>query len=123
MVIKPERSPAPLRNSGRHKPSETPPRRITQKRYDMQLHAIFTELRDSIPSMTDVIGRGGEESATKDLKRGTPKTMIDEVSRHPTYDVMVLTYFRRPLYVWRESTLTSSRREIDLLQKSIKYYS
>ncbi|WAO97112.1 Hypothetical protein NCS54_01482100 [Fusarium falciforme] len=80
MVIKPECPPAPARNSGRHKPSEAPPRCTTEKRHDTQLYDTLTELRDSIPPMRVETEKEGEESATKDPQEGTPKTMVDEVA-------------------------------------------
>ncbi|KAH6952494.1 hypothetical protein BKA56DRAFT_240748 [Ilyonectria sp. MPI-CAGE-AT-0026] len=78
MVIKPESPPAPARNSGRHKPSEPPPRRTIEKRHDTRLNATFTELRDSIPSMRVVMAKEGEENATKDPQEGTPQTIVDK---------------------------------------------
>ncbi|KAH6986592.1 hypothetical protein EDB80DRAFT_690739 [Ilyonectria destructans] len=78
MVIKPECPPTPACNSGRHKPSEAPPRRTIEKRYDTQLNDAFTELRDSMPSMRVIMVKEGQESATKDPQEGTPKTIVDE---------------------------------------------
>ncbi|KAH6959896.1 hypothetical protein BKA56DRAFT_599765 [Ilyonectria sp. MPI-CAGE-AT-0026] len=78
MVIKPESPPAPARNSGRHKPSEAPPRRTIEKRHYTQLNAAFTELRDSIPSLRVVMAKKGEENATKDPPEETPKTKVDQ---------------------------------------------
>ncbi|KAH7124377.1 hypothetical protein EDB81DRAFT_765753 [Dactylonectria macrodidyma] len=78
MGIKPESPPAPARNSGRRKPSEAPPRRTIDKRYDTQLNATFTELRDSIPSMRVRMAKEGEENVTKDPHEGTLKTIVDK---------------------------------------------
>jgi hypothetical protein len=91
MVIKLECSTAPACNSGRHKPSKAPPRRTIEKRHDTQLNDTFTELRDSISSMRVVMGKEGEESAIKDPQEGTPKLIGDEVSLHPTRDIIILT--------------------------------
>lgn len=80
MGIKPECPPAPARNSGCHKPSEAPPRRIIRKRDGMQFNDIFTELRDNITSLTVIMAKEGEDGSTKDPQGATPKTIIDEVS-------------------------------------------
>jgi hypothetical protein len=64
--------------------------------------------------MRVVMAKEREESAMKDPQEGTPKLIGDEVSQHPIRDIIILTYNRRPLYVWRESILRSSRRGTDL---------
>ncbi|KAH6961890.1 hypothetical protein BKA56DRAFT_700392 [Ilyonectria sp. MPI-CAGE-AT-0026] len=78
MVIKPKSPPAPACNSGRHKPSEAPPRGSIEKRHSTELNAAFTELQDSIPNMRIVKAKEGEENATKDPQEGTPKTRVDD---------------------------------------------
>ncbi|EXK77348.1 hypothetical protein FOQG_17941 [Fusarium oxysporum f. sp. raphani 54005] len=78
MAIKPECSTVPACNSGRHKPSEAPPRRTIEKRHDTQFNDTFTELRDSISSMRVVMAKEGEESAMKDPQEVTPKLIGDE---------------------------------------------
>jgi hypothetical protein len=91
MVIKPECSTAPACNSDRHKPSEAPPRRTIEQRHDTQLNDTFTQLRDSISSMRVVMAKEGVESAMQDPQEGTPKLIGDEVSLHPTCDIIILT--------------------------------
>ncbi|EXA32432.1 hypothetical protein FOVG_16353 [Fusarium oxysporum f. sp. pisi HDV247] len=78
MAMKAECSIVPACHSGRHKPSEAPPRRTIEKRHDTQFNDIFTELRDSISSMRVIMAKEGEESAIKDLQEGTPKLIGDE---------------------------------------------
>ncbi|KAH6883510.1 hypothetical protein B0T10DRAFT_494380 [Thelonectria olida] len=77
MGIKPE-SPAPARNSGRHKPSEAPPQRTIEKRHYTQLNAAFTELRDSISSIRVVMAEEGEENATNDPQEAMPIAIVDK---------------------------------------------
>jgi hypothetical protein len=41
--------------------------------------------------MRVVMAKEGEESAMKDPQEGTPKLIGDEVSQHPTHDIIILT--------------------------------